>query len=143
MPDATVAACSCPPAVVRPLFLQRVSAGFPSPAEDYLEKGLDLNTYLVRNRTATFYFRVQGDSMTGARIFDGDMLVVDRSIQPRHGHIVLAVVNASYTIKELYRRGAVVELRAANPLYAPIRFQDGECLEIWGVVVGTVCRFEA
>ena len=128
---------------VRPLYSHRVSAGFPSPAEEYLEKGLDLNTYLVRNKTATFYFRVAGTSMTGARIFDGDMVVVDRSIDPKHRHIVLAVVNSEYTVKRLYRRAGVIELRAENPQYAPIQFGDGETLEIWGVVVGVVCRFDA
>ena len=131
------------PLCVRPLYSHRVSAGFPSPAEEYLEKGLDLNTYLVRNKTATFYFRVEGTSMTGARIFDGDMVVVDRSINPKHRHIVLAVVNAEYTVKRLYKRGGIVELRAENPQYAPIQFGDGETLEIWGVVVGVVCKFDA
>ena len=128
---------------VRPLYSHRVSAGFPSPAEEYLEKGLDLNSYLVRNKTATFYFRVEGTSMTGARIFDGDMVVVDRSINPKHRHIVLAVVNSEYTVKRLYKRSGVVELRAENPQYAPIQFGDGETLEIWGVVVGVVCKFDA
>lgn len=136
-------AAGSPPTCLRPLFSQQVSAGFPSPAEEYLEKGLDLNAYLVRNKSATFYFRVQGNSMNGARIFDGDILVVDRSIIPRHRHIVLAVVNSDYTVKRLYKRAGVIELRAENPDYQPIRFGDGETLEIWGVVVGTVCRFEA
>ncbi|GAA4011961.1 translesion error-prone DNA polymerase V autoproteolytic subunit [Actimicrobium antarcticum] len=152
LPDlslTTDAACclipvsTCAPVCLRPLFGQRVSAGVPSPAEEYLEKGLDLNTYLVRNKTATFYFRVQGDSMVGARIFDGDMVVVDRSISPKHRNIVLAVVNADYTIKRLHKRAGVIELRAENPRYAPIQFGDGETLEIWGVVVGVVCRFDA
>lgn len=143
LPESLIAAAHCPAATVRPLFSQSVSAGFPSPAEEYLEKGLDLNTYLVRNKTATFYFRVQGDSMIEARIFDGDMLVVDRSITARHDHIVLAVVNADYTVKRLYQREGVTELRAENPRYAPILFDEGMSLEIWGVVVGTVCRFNA
>ncbi|GAA4017838.1 translesion error-prone DNA polymerase V autoproteolytic subunit [Actimicrobium antarcticum] len=144
--DATrglIPVSACAPVCLRPLFGQRVSAGFPSPAEEYLEKGLDLNTYLVRNKTATFYFRVQGDSMVGARIFDGDMVVVDRSISPKHRNIVLAVVNADYTIKRLHKRAGVIELRAENPRYAPIQFGEGETLEIWGVVVGVVCRFDA
>lgn len=130
------------PICVRPLYSHRVSAGFPSPAEEYLEKGLDLNSYLVRNKAATFYFRVDGTSMVGARIFDGDMVVVDRSVTPKHRHIVLAVVNSEYTIKRLYKRSGVIELRAENPQYAPIQFGDGETLEIWGVVVGVVCKFD-
>ncbi|MDY7574762.1 translesion error-prone DNA polymerase V autoproteolytic subunit [Actimicrobium sp. CCI2.3] len=142
LPLSLVPASELAPVCLRPFYGQRISAGFPSPAEEYLEKGLDLNTYLVRNKTATFYFRVQGDSMTGARIFDGDMVVVDRSVAPKHRNIVLAVVNADYTIKRLHKRAGVIELRAENPRYAPIQFGDGETLEIWGVVVGVVCRFD-
>jgi DNA polymerase V len=119
----------------------RVPAGFPSPAEDYVDKSLDLNTYLVRNKAATFFFRVMGDSMTGARIHDGDMLVVDRSIEPRHRHIVLAVINNEYTVKRLYNLDGVIELHAENPAYPPIRFREHEELQVWGVVVGTVSRF--
>ncbi|MEB0134572.1 translesion error-prone DNA polymerase V autoproteolytic subunit [Actimicrobium sp. CCC2.4] len=143
VPACLVPASALTPVCPRPLYGQRISAGFPSPAEEYLEKGLDLNQYLVRNKTATFYFRVQGDSMVGARIFDGDMVVVDRSLTSKHRSIVLAVVNADYTIKRLHKRAGVIELRAENPRYAPIQFGDGETLEIWGVVVGVVCRFDA
>ena len=134
---------SSPLICVRPLYAQRVSAGFPSPADGYVEKGLDLNTYLVRNQVATFFFRVSGDSMIDARIHDGDMVVVDRSITPKHRSIVLAVVNQEYTVKRLYRRAGVIELRPENPAYQPIRFGDDETLEVWGVVVGTLCRFDA
>lgn len=134
-------ALAVPPACVLPLFLQRVPAGFPSPAAEYEESGLDLNEYMVRNRAATFYFRVQGDSMTGARIFDGDLLVVDRSIEPRHGHVVLAVIDNEYTVKRLYRRGGAIELRPDNPAFRPIRLRDGEELQVWGVVTGVLCRF--
>jgi DNA polymerase V len=95
-----------------PLLLHRIPAGFPSPADEYAESALDLNTYLVRNKTATFFFRVIGDSMTGANIHDGDLLVVDRSIEPRHGHIVLAVINNEYTVKRLHRVNGVIELHA-------------------------------
>ncbi len=143
VPNTLIKVSDSLPLCVRPLFSHRVSAGFPSAAEEYLEKGLDLNTYLVRNKTATFYFRVEGTSMTGARIFDGDMVVVDRSINPKHRHIVLAVVNSEYTVKRLHKRAGVIELRAENSLYAPIQFGEGETLEIWGVVVGVVCKFDA
>ncbi|MDV6344745.1 translesion error-prone DNA polymerase V autoproteolytic subunit [Nitrosomonas sp. Is37] len=130
-----------PVACTLPLLQYRVPAGFPSPADEYVEKGLDLNTYLVRNKAATYFFRVVGDSMTGAQIHDGDMLVVDRSIEPKHGHIVLAVVNNEYTVKRLYACNGVVELHAENPAYLPIRFRENEELQVWGVVVGTVSRF--
>ena len=124
-----------------PLLLNRVPAGFPSPADEYAETALDLNTYLIRNKTATFFFRVMGDSMTGANIHDGDLLVVDRSIEPRHGHIVLAVINNEYTVKRLYSLNGVIELHAENPAYAPIRFQEHDELQVWGVVTGAVSRF--
>lgn len=124
-----------------PLLQHRISAGFPSPADEYIEKSLDLNTYLVRNKTATFFFRVIGDSMTGANIHDGDMLVVDRSIEPKHRHIVLAVINNEYTVKRLYHLAGVIELHAENPAYSPIRFHEHEELQVWGVVVGAVSRF--
>jgi DNA polymerase V len=124
-----------------PLLLNRVPAGFPSPADEYAETALDLNTYLIRNKTATFFFRVIGDSMTGASIHDGDLLVVDRSIEPRHGHIVLAVINNEYTVKRLYSLNGVIELHAENSAYAPIRFQEHDELQVWGVVTGAVSRF--
>lgn len=124
-----------------PLLLHRIPAGFPSPADEYAESALDLNTYLVRNKTATFFFRVIGDSMTGANIHDGDLLVVDRSIEPRHGHIVLAVINNEYTVKRLHRLNSVIELHADNPAYPPLRFQENDEIQIWGVVTGAVSRF--
>jgi DNA polymerase V len=124
-----------------PLLLHRIPAGFPSPADEYAESALDLNTYLVRNKTATFFFRVIGDSMTGANIHDGDLLVVDRSIEPRHGHIVLAVINNEYTVKRLHRLNGVIELHADNPAYPPLRFQENDEVQIWGVVTGAVSRF--
>jgi DNA polymerase V len=124
-----------------PLLQHHVPAGFPSPADEYIEKSLDLNTYLIRNKAATFFFRVAGDSMTGAHIHDGDMLIVDRSIEPKHGHIVLAVINNEYTVKRLYSVAGAVELHAENPDYPPIRFQEHEELQVWGIVVGTVARF--
>jgi DNA polymerase V len=124
-----------------PLLLHCIPAGFPSPADEYAETALDLNTYLVRNKTATFFFRVIGDSMTGAHIHDGDLLVVDRSIEPRHGHIVLAVINSEYTVKRLHNLNGVIELRAENPSYPPIRFREHDELQVWGVVTGAVSRF--
>ena len=122
------------------LVLHRVHAGFPSPATDYIEEGLDLNDYLVRHRAASFLFTVQGDSMQGAGIVEGDKVIVDRSIDPQHNHIVIAVVDGEYTIKRLFRRGSRIELRPENPAFQPIRFADGSQLEIWGVVVGVVRR---
>ena len=123
-----------------PSFVFSIPAGFPSPATDYIEEGLDLNDYLVRHRAASFLFTVQGYSMQGAGIVEGDKVVVDRSIDPQHSHIVIAVVDGEYTIKRLYWRGNRIELRPENPAFQPICFADGSQLEIWGVVVGVVRR---
>jgi DNA polymerase V len=116
------------------LFDWSVQAGFPSPAGDHTQKRIDLNDHLIRNKEATFLFRVKGDSMTGAGIFEGDTLVVDRSIEPRHHAIVLAVLNNEFTVKRLHRRGGVIKLMPENPLYPPILLKSGEELSVWGVV---------
>ena len=126
------------PATVLPLFLHTVPAGFPSPATDHLDDGLDLNTYLVRHKASSYYFTVQGDSMTGACIMDGDKVLVDRSIEPRHGNFVVAVIDGAYTLKRLVRRAGELALHAENPAYPAIHLRDGEELVIWGVVVGVV-----
>ena len=115
-------------------FAASVHAGFPSPAADHSQKRVDLNEHLIRNKEATFLFRVRGDSMTGIGIYEGDTLLVDRSIDPRHNAIVLAVLNNEFAIKRLYRRGGVVKLIAENPIYPPIQIKQGEELSIWGVV---------
>lgn len=126
-----------------PLGLTPISAGFPSPAEDYADRSLDINEYLVRNPVSTFFFQVQGDSMQGAEIFDGDILVVDRSITPRHGHVVVAFLNGERLVKRFFRRGGRVALIAENPAYPAIDLQDGAELVIWGVVVGKFKRIGA
>ena len=126
-----------------PLLAHRISAGFPSPAADYIEVGLDLNDYLVRNKPATFLFTVKGDSMSGASIEEGDKVIVDRAMTPKHRDIVVAVVDGDYTLKRLFKRRGRVELRAENPAYLPIEFKDGSELLVWGVVVGVVRRYSA
>jgi DNA polymerase V len=126
-----------------PLGLTPVSAGFPSPAEDYADGSLDINKYLVRNPVSTFFFPVSGDSMEGAEIFNGDILVVDRSIRPVHGHIVVAFLNGERLVKRLYQRGGQVALVAENPAYPTIALNEALELVIWGVVVGKFKRFGA
>jgi len=121
-----------------PLFAFKVPAGFPSPAEDYADSRLDLNDYLIEHEAATFYVRVQGHSMTGAGILDGDIIAVDRSLEPRQGDVVVAVIDGELTIKELHREGTTVTLRARNPEFQPIEFKIGQELVIWGVVKGVV-----
>ena len=111
-----------------------VAAGFPSSAADHTQKRIDLNDHLVQHPEATFLFRVKGDSMRGAGIYEGDVLVVDRAIEPRHQHIVLAVLQGEFTVKRLHRRGGVVKLLAENPLYPPRVIKPEEELLIWGVV---------
>ena len=128
-------------ACVVPMFVSRVAAGFPSPATDYMQDGLDLNEYLVQHKAASFLFEVKGDSMKNAGIMDGDKVVVDRSIEPRHGKIVIAVVEGEFTIKRLYRRAGRIELRPDNPAYPVIPIPPDSQLEVWGVVVGVVRRY--
>ncbi|SNX29491.1 DNA polymerase V [Polynucleobacter meluiroseus] len=123
------------------LLSHRMSAGFPSPAADYAEEGLDLNHYLVQNKPATFMFTVKGDSMLGAGICDADKVVVDKALKPKHKDIVVAVVNGEYTIKRLYQMRGRIELQPENPRYEPITFNEGSELQIWGVVVGVVRKY--
>lgn len=122
-----------------PLFGARVPAGFPSPADDFIEGMLDLNDLLVTNPPATFFVRVSGHSMSGAGIYPNSLLVVDRSVKPTHGRIVVAVVDGELTVKRLKRlRGGAVELVAENPDFPPLRFVDGQELVVWGVVTAVV-----
>jgi len=131
------------PHLALPLDAVKVSAGFPSPAADYEDKRLDINEYLIRNPVSTFFFPVQGESMQGAEIFDGDILVVDRSIRARHGHVVVAFVNGERLVKRLYRRAGRVALMAENPSYPALEVEEGMEVEIWGVVVGKFKRLVA
>ena len=127
-----------PESLKRPLFSSGVSAGFPSPADDFIEKQLDLNEHLVKHPSATFYVRATGDSMNGAGIFEGDILVVDRSVEAVSGKIVIAVVDHELTVKRLYRNGHTIELRPENKKYPVISFKDDMDLMIWGVVTSVI-----
>lgn len=131
------------PRLALPIDEVRVSAGFPSPAADYADNRLDINEYLIRNPVSTFFFSVEGDSMQGAEIFDGDILVVDKSIRPRHGQIVVAFVDGERLVKRLYQRAGRVALLAENPNYPPLEIRDGMELLIWGVVTGKFKHFGA
>jgi len=123
----------CGASMPRPLFLSGVSAGFPSPADDYLDRKLDLNEHLVKNPAATFFVRVAGDSMTGAGINDNDILVVDRSLDPANDSIVIAVVNGELTVKRLLKNNNSCRLIAENPDYPDLEIGEETELEIWGV----------
>ena len=122
-----------------PFFLSRVPAGFPSPAEDYEEGQLDLNDF-IDHPAATFFVRATGDSMTGAGIFPGDLLIVDRSLDARHNSIVIAILNGEMTLKRLIRKGDRYYLKADNPAYPTIAIQENT--EIWGVVKNSVRDLE-
>ncbi len=103
-----------------PLYSNKVPAGFPSPADDHMEGKLDLNNHLVKHPTATFFVRASGESMVGAGIHDGDILVVDRSLEPRHGKIIIAAVDGQLTVKRLQKRGSKTLLAPENKKYKPI-----------------------
>lgn len=120
------------------MFAHKIPAGFPSPANDFVEKTLSLDELLVEHPIATFFVQVSGDSMKNAGILTGDVLVVDRSKEPANKNIVVAVVNGEMTVKRLLRNGSSIELHAENQNYKPIIFQGTEDLTIWGVVVGVV-----
>ena len=118
-----------------------VVAGFPSPADDYTHESIDFNRDLIRHPEATFYGRVDGDSMIEAGICNGDIAVIDRSIDAQNGDIVVAFVDGEFTIKYLdlsHKEQGYIELRPANKLFPTIRIEDTDNFEVWGVVVWTI-----
>ncbi|MCW9034711.1 MAG: translesion error-prone DNA polymerase V autoproteolytic subunit [Rhodospirillales bacterium] len=125
--------------LLRPLFASRVPAGFPSPAEDFVEGTLDLNRHLIDHPVATFFLRVSGDSMVGAGIFADDLLIVDRSLTAKSNDIVIAVLHGELTVKRLIQEKGRWLLRAENPQYPD--FTLPEDAEIWGVVTNAIRDF--
>jgi DNA polymerase V len=121
-----------------PQYSSAVPAGFPSPADDHLEGNLDLNAHLIKHPHATFFTRVSGDSMTDAGIHSGDLLIVDRSLEPSDGQVVVAALDGELTVKRLLKRRGKVYLQAANPDYPPLQIHaESECI-IWGVVTHAI-----
>lgn len=120
--------------VILPLFSSVVPAGFPSPADDYIEQELDLNKLMVKNPAATFFVRVEGESMCEAHIHTGDILVIDRSAHPGNGKIVLATLNGEFTVKRLLKKGQELYLVAENPHFEPIAISQSMDFQIFGVV---------
>ncbi len=120
------------------LYQQTVSAGFPSPTEDYVEGKLDLNLHLIKNPSTTFYVKVSGDSMIGAGIHCGDLLVVDRSLEPTSGRIVIAVLNGELTVKRLQIDADRLLLKAENERYPSIEVKEPQELSIWGVATSVI-----
>lgn len=125
-----------------PLYFSSVKAGFPSPAEDYAEQYLDLNSHLITHPAATFFVRVSGDSMINAGIFNGDLLIVDRSIEPTSGKVVIAAINGELTVKRLQKTAQGVFLVAENPDYKPIPLAASDNIQVWGVVLYTIHAME-
>jgi DNA polymerase V len=121
-----------------PLCAGKAAAGFPSPATDHLDQRLDLTEYLVLHPEATFFLRVKGDSMIGAGIHHGDLLIVDRSLEPASGRVVVAALNEELTVKRLQRSGNRITLKAENPAYPEITVAEDHDLQIWGVVAHVV-----
>ncbi len=128
-------------AVPIPLFSSRPQAGFPAPGDDQIEKVLDINDLVVKHPASTFFVRVEGDSMEGAGIFSQDILVVDRSISPKDGSIVVAAVFGEMVVKRLSVMRDTLALISENAAYEPILVSGNEDCFIWGVVVGSVRRF--
>lgn len=115
-----------------------VRAGFPSPAEDLGAKRIDLTAKLIKHPQATFLMKARGESMREAGIFDGDVLVVDRAIQARSGHVVIAVIEGEFVCKTLSMRAGRMKLKAANPGHPDIVPKDSQTVEIWGVVIHAI-----
>jgi DNA polymerase V len=121
-----------------PLVEATVSAGFPSPADDYSESRLDLNKELITNESATFYARVRGDSMTLSGISDGDLLIIDKSKTPANGSIVVCLIDGEFTVKRLHKNGSHFYLMPENDKYQPIKIKPEHDVTIWGVVTYTI-----
>lgn len=125
-----------------PFFSESVAAGFPSPATGEINGTLDLNQLCVRHPAATYFVRVRGKSMTGAGIDDGDILVVDRSLTPAHGNIVIAAITGEFTVKRLEQRNGKYWLVPANPDYAPVEISQEEMADIFGVVTFVIRQLQ-
>lgn len=121
-----------------PLYSSRVQAGFPSPADDYIEDHLDLNQHLIKHPAATFFVRAEGESMKGANIHSGDLLIVDRSLPPAHGKIVIAAINGELTVKRLSYQSGKIQLLPENAEFSAIDITENSDLVIWGVVTHVI-----
>jgi DNA polymerase V len=121
-----------------PLLRGPVPAGFPSPADDFVEEEIDLQRLLIRNRPATFLVRVAGNSMTGKQLYDGDLAIVDRSLLPRPGDVVVVDIDGERSFKVWNVRAGRIELSFANPRYPQFKQPQDATLEVWGVVSSSI-----
>ena len=125
---------------IRIKFLGYVPAGFPSPASDYMEDGIDLNKELIRRPSSTYFFRATGESMIDAHIPPDAILVVDKAVRPRNNSIVLAVVNGEFTVKYFVQQNGECLLLPANPKFKPLRILEGMDFSVWGVVTSVIIK---
>ena len=121
-----------------PLLSHSISAGFPSPADDYIEENIDLNEYLLTNPFSTFFLRVKGDSMINSGINDKDLIIVDKSLTPRPGNIVIAMIDGEFTVKRFSIKNNKLYLKAENHNYPDLNLEDYNDIHIWGVVIYSV-----
>ena len=128
----------CSPKLLIPLAKETISAGFPSPAADYIELGIDLNKYLIKNPISTFFLRVSGNSMNNAGIYNNDLLIIDRSINPKPGHIVVALLDGEFTLKRLIKKQDNYYLRADKENYPAINLYEYIDIQIWGIATYSI-----
>ena len=121
-----------------PLLTDSVSAGFPSPADDYTEENIDLNEHLLRNPFSTFFLRVKGDSMINSGIHDKDLIIVDKSLNPKPGNIVIAMIDGEFTVKRFSIKNNKLYLKAENRNYPDFNLEDYSDVHIWGVVIYSI-----
>jgi len=121
-----------------PLYGTKVPAGFPSAADDHVETHLDLNEHLIKHPAATFFARVSGNSMINAGIYEDDLLVIDRSLKPEHGKVVVAAIDGQLTVKRLHIKNSKLLLMPENPDYPPLEVKEGNEVYIWGVVTNVI-----
>ena len=121
-----------------PVFSTPVSAGFPSPADDYIEAQLNLNQHLIKHPSATFFLRVSGQSMIGAGIHHGDLLIVDRAVEPQDGKIVIAVIDGELTVKRISQQAHKLFLMPENDEFDPVEVRESAEFSIWGVVTTVI-----
>lgn len=124
-----------------PLFDTGISAGFPSPADDFIELSIDLNKHLIKHKDTTFFAKVKGHSMKNVGIFDGDLLVIDKSLEPQDGRIAICQIDGEFTIKRIKKEENVFWLIAENEDYKPIKVTPENDFVIWGIVINSIKYF--
>ena len=127
------------------MFAPSIKAGFPNAAGDYLQESLDFNRDIIKHPEATFYGKVEGDSMIELAIEEGDIAVIDRSVEPEHGDIIVAYIDGEFNIKLLdltHKKDGYIELKSANPKAPNFRINEDDNFRVWGVVIWTIKRWK-